>query len=294
VHTRLLGQLAASALAAVLVTRAAAAELPPPGSIPDYTGPRTLALSSGIGIASGNEGIYVNPAALAARKRYSIDASTLIDRRGADTVGQFFGSSVVDSQSAPVTAAISYLRAQKGPYTGNIFHLALGGPVMERLYVGATVKYLSLKGPVQNVDDVTAATVDAGLFWQVADYVSLGAVGYNLVPIGNDAVGPRAVGAGIGVGSDESIQVTADWRADFDRTGKTTNRYGVGAEWLLLHLVPLRAGFQKDETLDTQWWSAGAGFVSRSGLALEVGYRQSTKTPSARTIAASIRVFLFD
>ena len=34
--------------------------------------------------------------------------------------------------------------------------------------------------------------------------------------------------------------------------------------------------------------------VSKDGIALEVGYRQSTKTPAARTIAASLRVFLFD
>ena len=61
---------------------------------------------------------------------------------------------------------------------------------------------------------------------------------------------------------------------------------------LLGRLVPLRAGWMKDETLDTQWWSVGAGLVTRSGVALDVGYRQSIEDPSARTIAATLKLFL--
>jgi hypothetical protein len=49
----------------------------------------------------------------------------------------------------------------------------------------------------------------------------------------------------------------------------------------------------KDETLDGQWWSAGAGLISQGGVALDVGYRQSLDTPSARTIAATLKMFLF-
>jgi hypothetical protein len=61
---------------------------------------------------------------------------------------------------------------------------------------------------------------------------------------------------------------------------------------LLGRLVPLRAGWMKDETLDTRWWSIGAGLVTRNGVALDVGYRQSLDDPSARTIGASLKVFL--
>lgn len=285
VRTRILCHLAAIALASTT----SAAELPPAGGIPDLTGPRTLALSSGVGIANGNDGLFVNVASIAARRRYAVDTMLLVDRRGADTVGQWYGTSVVDSMSSPVTAAVAYARAQKGEYTGNEWHLALAGPVMEKLYVGVAGKYYSLKGP----QNVSAATVDAGLFWQVADYVSVGAAAYNLVPIGNAAIGPRGAGAGLAVGSDQSVQFTADWRTDFDRHDKTTNRYGIGAEILLGQLVPIRGGWQRDEVLDIDWWSIGAGLVSQSGVALDIGYRQGVKEPSARTIAASLRVFLF-
>ncbi len=259
--------------------------------IPDLVGPRSLALSSGIGIANANDGLFLNPASVAARRRYSIDALLLVDRRGADTTGEWYGGSVVDSMSAPVTGLVSYMRSQKGEYEGNLWHLGLAGPIVEKLYIGLTGKYYSVKGP----RNTSAATADAGLFWQPADDVSIGAAGYNLVSIANPAVAPRGWGAGFAVGSDESFQVTADWRADLDRnTSKTLNRYGVGAEALLGRMFPIRAGWQRDDVLATDWWSIGAGLVSRSGVALDVGYRQGMKDPSARTIAASLKMYFFN
>jgi hypothetical protein len=67
----------------------------------------------------------------------------------------------------------------------------------------------------------------------------------------------------------------------------------VGAEALLGELVPVRAGWMKDETLGGSWWSVGAGLVTRSGVALDIAYRQSIDDPSARTIAAALKLFLF-
>jgi len=268
---------------------AIAAEPPPPAGIPDLVGPRAMALSSGTGIAASNEGLYLNPAAAGARKRYSIEALLLVDRRSSDTTAQFVGGSVVDSLSGPVVGGVSYLRSQRGEFQGNFWHAMLGGPIAKDLHLGVAGKYLSVKGP----RNTSAATADAGLFWQPLENFSLGAAGYNLVPVSNDAVAPRGAGAGVGIGSDRSFQVTADWRADFDRRGKTTNRYGAGLEVLLGNLVPLRAGWSKDEMLDTRWWSVGAGLVTQTGVALDIAYRQSLDDASARTIAATFKVFLF-
>jgi hypothetical protein len=268
---------------------ARAAEPALPMGIPDVVGPRALALSSGIGVAASNEGLYLNPAAAAARKRYSLEGILLVDRRGADTSAELFGGSVVDSLSGPVSAGASYLRAQRGLFEGNVWHLMLGGPIAQGLTLAVSGKYLSVKGP----RNASAATADAGLFWQVNDSFSIGAAGYNLVPIANELVAPRGAGVGVGLGNDRSFQVTGDWRADFDRGGKTTNRYGAGVEVLLGNLVPVRAGWQRDETLDTRWWSLGAGLVTQAGIALDVGYRQSLDDPSSRTIAATMKLFLF-
>jgi hypothetical protein len=278
---------------AVLLAPAAAggAGAIPPGGIPDLTGPRSLALGASIGVAAGNEGIFVNPAALAARRRYSVEAFGLVERRGAETATTFVGGSVVDSLSAPVTAAVAYTRAARGEYEGNLWYLALAGPVAQKLYVGATGKLLSARSAL---DPVTAATVDAGIFWEVTDLVSVGAAGYNLVPVGHAVVAPLGYGAGLSVGSEQTFHVVADWRADEDRGGKTTNRYAVGGEALLGDLVPVRVGWTKDGTLGTQWWSAGAGLVSRQGIALDVGYRQSIDAPTAREIGVSLKLFFFE
>jgi hypothetical protein len=275
---------------------AAATEPPGPGGIPDLAGPRALALSASIGVAAGNEGLFLNPAAIGVRRRYSIESGLMVDRRGAETTGRLYGASVVDSISSSVGVGISYLRADEGLYTGGIWHGVLTGPIAEGLNLGVSAKYLSvdptsLAGPGARSSD--AITMDAGLYWQVARLVSVGAAGYNLVSIANEAIAPQGAGAGIGVGSDQSFQVTADWRADFETGGATTNRYAAGVEVMLGEAVPIRAGWMRDEKLGGQWWSAGAGLVTRNGVALDFGYRQSLDDPNARTIAATLKVFLF-
>jgi hypothetical protein len=293
----------------VLSGAARAADPVPVGGIGDIVGPRSLALQASTGIASGNEGLYVNPGAIASRKRYEIDGGAFFDRRGADTVGQVFGGSIVDSESSPMTAGVSYLRVQKGPYEGNLVHFALAGPLTEGFYLGVLGKYLSLTGqtvggtPVLGtpaspaspitLPNVSAVTADAGIFWQVAHLVSLGVAGYNLVPVGNKIVAPLGMGAGVAVGSDRSFQVTGDWRTDFDApAGRNANRWAAGAEALLFDMVPVRAGWMKDGPLDTSWWSAGVGLVTPTGVALDVGYRQSMDDPKARVIAATLKLFV--
>ncbi|HEX9243151.1 MAG TPA: hypothetical protein VF875_11975 [Anaeromyxobacter sp.] len=267
---------------------AAAADPIPPGGVPDVVAARTLSLAASIGVASGNEGIYVNPGAIAARKRYSVEGMILFDRRGAENVDRFYGGSVVDSQTSSITAGLSYLHDQGALYTGNVLHLALAGNLAEAFHVGVTGKLFSLEGPTS----YRAGNVDAGAYWQVSELVSMGFVGYNLLSSGNSVVSPMAAGAGFAVGSDRYIQVTGDWRADFDRNGgKTTNRWAGGAEALLGDVVVVRGGFMRDETLGTNWWSAGVGVVTQSA-ALDVGYRQSTTDASARQVAATLKVFV--
>ncbi len=279
--------LAAALLAAAT---AAAAQTPLPAGVPDLVGPRALALSASIGVAASNEGVWTNPATVGARKRYSLETDAFVDRRGSDTTARYYGGSVVDSVSAPVAAGISYMRADEGPYTGNAWWGTLAGPVAQGLYLGVSGKYLSFKGP----KNVSAATVDAGVFWAVAPKLSVGFAGYNLVSIDDPNVAPLGYGAGVGIGDDRSIQVTADWRADQDRVlNKTANRWSVGAEVLLGDLVPVRAGWMRDEVLGGSWWSVGAGLVTRGGVSLDVGYRQSLDDPSARTIAAALKLFMF-
>lgn len=257
-----------------------------PGGVTEISGPRALGIGAAIGIASGNDAIFVNPGALAARRRYSAEAALWIERRGGDTTEQVWSGTVADSLSSPVAAAVAYGRASDGVDTGSLYHLALAGPISEGFYLGVTGKYFDVSGR----ESVSAATVDAGIFWEVTQYVGVGVTGYNLAPTGHEAVLPRGVGAGLSIGSDTSAHGSFEWRSDLDRLGKTTNRYSFGAEVLLGNVAPLRASYVIDETLDTKWWSVGAGLVSAKGGGVDIAYRQSVDDPNARVIAVAAKL----
>jgi hypothetical protein len=275
---------------------------PEAGGLADLAGPRALGLSAAAGIVSGNDGIFVNPGALAARKRYSVESLFAVDRRGGTTVGKYAGVSVVDALTSPVATSLAWIRPLEGAQGGNLLMGGLAGALSDRFYFGAQARYYSIRqdrtdGTVEKVDAVTA---DAGIFWEVSDYVALGVSGFNLAPIGHERVAPRSVGAGLSLGSDTSLKLSVDWRADLDRRvdaagkARTTNRYGAGLEALLGEMVPVRLGYLKDDTLETSWWSAGVGLVTASGAAIDVGYRQSIEKPDARVIAVSFKLMFLE
>jgi len=273
------------------------------GGLADFTGPRALGLSAATAPGFTKRPSLPETMPVAARKRYSVETLFAVDRRGGTTVGKYTGASIVDSLSAPVTVSFAWLHPLEGAQGGNLLVGGLAGPVADKLYFGAQARYLSLRQdprlPSGAVERISAITADAGLFWELSDSLALGVSGFNLVPSGHELAAPRSVGAGLALGSDTSLKLSLDWRADFDRgtlTGKarTTNRYGAGLEVLLGNMFPIRAGFLSDETLDTSWWSAGLGLVTTSGAAVDVGYRQSLKVPDARVIAVSFKLMFLE
>ena len=271
-----------------LVAAPARAAPPAPPTVADLSGARSAAIGGGRGLALGNEGIFLNAAALAARRRYSIETQWMLERSGASTAGQFFTASAVDSQLSDVTGGFAYTRVTSGPSVGNAFHLALASALSSRVFAGITGKYLSLSGE----DDMSAATVDASLFVPLGGLLSAGVAGYNLVPVGHHDQAPRALGTGVAFGDGRRFNVSADYRRDFQRGDGASNAFGFGAEALLGRNFPLRAGFLRDETRDGRWWSAGAGFVSAAGAALDLLYRQSLDAPSDRTFGVALKLLI--
>ncbi len=296
-HTRPL-RLAAAPVLSLLLAGGAAAGTPAPLTIPDLAGPRTLALGGGVGLASGSEALFSNPAALAARKRYVVDTFYLTDRRpgldGSAERQDFFGGTAADSATTGVAAGFSYTRAMKGVETGTLLRLGLATQLTRGLSVGVQGNYFDLHG-AERIDK--NFNLDAGVFLQVSPKVSVGAAGYNLVHNEHREVLPRAWAAGFAVGADTSLQLVGEYRIEHDRaraadgSAKSTNRYSVGAEYLFANAVPVRAGYERDETLDTSWWSAGVGYVTQRYV-VDLAFRQSTTDPTARTFALALRVFV--
>ncbi len=276
-------------LAVLLLATPVRGEEPLPTGVPDLVGARGLSLGAYRGLAPGNDGIFTNAAALAARRRYAIETQWLLDRRGADNVLQILTGSVVDSEGA-ATAGFAYTRVLSGPWQGSLFHLPIAFPLGERFFLGATGKYQSLDGPLH--DQMRAANVDLSAFWQASSVFSLGGAVYNLLDAGHHTEQPRAYGAGAAVGDDRTFHLAVDWRGDAQREGKLTNLYAVGAEVLLADVAPLRAGYLRDETRHASFWSAGAGFVSSSGVGVDLAYRQCIERSDERVLALGIKLFV--
>jgi hypothetical protein len=278
--------LVAAAVAALAVlSQPRAAEPVPYGGVPDVTTARLLALGAGVAGAVGNDGLILNPAATAMRRRYAAETVGYLDRRGSQDVTRTYGGTVVDNLTSSVAYGLGWLHTDQGVDQGNTWLFSLAGPVADGIFLGATGRYLDMHG----VENVSAVTADLGLAWVLSEYLAFGAAGYNLVPVGNIAVAPRGAGVGIALGTDSTVRLTADWRVDLERADKTANRYGVGLEAMLGRYVPLRGGWFKDELLKTSWWSFGAGLLTPTGVGIDVGYRQSIDDPNARTLSLVVK-----
>ena len=263
---------------------------PVPAAIPDLVGARNLALGAYRGVLAGNDGIYTNAASLAVRPRYELDGEWLLDRAGGETALQALSISVVDSTATSVTGGIGYTRVLSGPWIGHLLAVPIAFRAGESLYLGTTVKYGSLDGPAG--DRMRAFNADASAYFRVARLVGLGVSGYNLVRTGHKFVQARAVGAGLSIGDPARYQVAADWRGDFDRRGRMTSLVAVGGEYLVADLVPLRAGYVKDDTREASFWSVGAGVVTPDGYGLDLSYRQRFEDPTEYTLGVSFKLFV--
>ncbi len=288
--------LAALALAAPAAAQTTA-KVVDAGGLADLAGPRTLALGGSTALVQANDGLLSNPGSVAARRRYSVESLFAVDRRGGSNAGRYLGLSVVDALSGPVAASFAWVHPMEGFQDGNLFLVGLAGKVGEGLYLGAQGRYLAIREDLAagGQEKVSVVTADAGLLWEVSELISVGVAGFNLVPTGHERSAPRSMAAGLAIGSDTSFRLVGDWRADFDRNevgGKpaTTNRYSVGVEAFLGNMVPVRAGWLKDEVLKTSWWSGGVGLVTASGVAIDVGYRQSLDRSDVRVISAAFKM----
>jgi hypothetical protein len=282
-------QLAAAVVAAAMPLRGTAADLLPP-SAADLIGARGLGLAAYRGLASGNDGMFTNAAALAAYRRYAVEFQFLQERLTGARQWQSFQGSIVDSETTAFTGGFAYTRVTNGVATGNLFHVPLAAAIGNGLYGGITGKYMKLKSDAAGSFEV--ATADASLYWQASSMVGFGVAGYNLVPVGDRPDAPQSMGAGLSIGDQRRFNLAGDWRGDYQRRGKLTSAWSAGAELLAADAMPVRAGFVKDGVRGGSFWSVGLGYVSSGGMAFDIGYRQGFDAAQDRTFAAGVKFFM--
>lgn len=314
-----LAPLALLALLALLGAEAARAQ--------DFIGTRALSLGEAYrAIATGNDAIYMNPAGIAQIPRYSPE---LHYNFNLDKEDHQVDLSVVDSKTTMVAAGLGYtFQGRELTRRLTLQHtatLALAYPLFPQLFtVGVGLKYVNISDAIVG-NYMNALSADVGLLATLPGGVSLAAVGYNLIPIrstdiplsaalaaawdlgplsalifgGGPSAGPvidasgalRQPGLGAFRGPLSNLVLTADWYINFFTLDGPQSRISAGVEYLLLDLVPLRAGYQWNQEEANHLVSIGAGFILPY-FGFDVAFQQSVVDLDHRTFAMSLKFFL--
>ncbi len=297
----------------------------------DFTGARAMSLGEAYrATASGNDAIYFNPAGLVVIPRYSPETHYQFDLVQEQHV---IDISIVDSKTSPMAAGLAYTFNGALTSRRSLQHtatLALAVPVADRfLSVGAGLKYVNVSDAFLG-NYLNALSADLGILSRPFGGLSFAAVGYNLIPIqsaraplsagfagaldlgplsalifgGSPSFGamPNAAGTssmstmGDLVGPLSGWTFEVDWHLAFATLYGTQSRWSVGTEYLLLEMVPLRAGYQYEEHAfgtgdEDHLLSVGTGFIIPL-FGLDVAYQQSVTRADRAQIAVSLKFFL--
>jgi len=225
---------------------------------------------------SGTSGIYLNPASLPMMPIYHFGGNY----RYTGDEQQHGGSiTIVDSVTTVVAAglAFDYGRISEPHFDHQSFdgRLALAGQAGNIFYFGATGRYLHLE---QNIDgkkwgpagraalpasgsaQVDGFTLDVGLALMLGEVVTLGAVGYNLVPT-ESMFAPLQLGSGISIRLFDMLMLEGDAVVDFSSHRETSADIRFGAEVFIAGTFAIRAGYDYDTHHDLHAISGGLGYV---------------------------------
>jgi len=299
----------------------------------DFVGARALGLAESYrATATGNDGLYFNPAGLPMLKRYSIEGQYLMSLRDERYVGDI---TLVDSKTNPLAVGLAYTflgsELTKRQTIGHTATLGAAYPVLDELLsVGAGFKYKSVTDAIAG-NYLNALTADVGVLSRVrAVGLSFAGVGYNLVPIrtaqsshvpvsaalavaldlgplsalifgGSPSLGPVQTAAGLpssgGFGSLrgplDGLTLSVDYLVNFETIGGQRSRISTGVEWLLLDIVPLRGGYLFDEASGDHKVSVGAGVILPY-FGLDIAYQQGLvpERLDERLLAIALKGFL--
>ena len=233
----------------------------------------------------GAEAVLGNPASLGLWRTYRIEATGSYDTAVKDGIGSI---AVTDAASSILAAGFSYhylsLRPATGRRNGHHTVLGLALPLSQSVFLGASTRYLVLRGP----DSLSAAAVDAGLLFRVGQALVAGVSAHNLV--GSDtAYLTRYYSAHAGYVAG-LFTLATDVRADF--TGERTRwSYGAGLEYILGEALPVRVGYGYDTLNRSSELGVGAGIMTEGG-GLDLSYKHDFSDRGSRLLALTFKVQL--
>ncbi|MEM7589702.1 MAG: hypothetical protein AAF320_06070 [Myxococcota bacterium] len=210
-------------------------------------------------ISTDGEAVLYNPAGLVSMPRFGIQGNYAYT-----FVGPVHDAGVMlmDSKTLPLAVGLSYFFDAEPFQTfaehtfAHLAILSLAYPIFSRnLGLGINLSYRNL--PKITADgSLHKVSLDTGLTMRFSRWFSVAAVGYNLIPTRVDRV-PMGVGLGLSsvvlahseemtpLGVYNGLTLAIDWALNGLLYAESPeHNLSVGAEYLLLTLVPLRVGYQ--------------------------------------------------
>lgn len=293
----------------------------------DFVGTRGLGLGESYrAIATGNDAIYMNPAGITQIPRYAAEAHynfNLYDEQ------HQFDVSILDSKTAAFAAGLAYtLKGSEFTRRSTFKHTATGAAgytiVPELFSVGVGFKYVNLSDAILG-NYLNALTADVGTLATLPGGVNLAAVGYNLIPFqssevpisaafaaawdlgplsawlfgGAPSFGPSVDASGAirpprplhPFGILDGLTLSLDWYIEFFSLYGPQHRVSTGVEYLILEMVPVRAGYMWNQGEGDHIISVGTGFIVPF-FGLDVAFQQSVRDFDRRVFSVSFKFFL--
>jgi len=277
--------------------------------------PRSAAMGGALrAMGTGTSALLLNPAALPGARLYHVEAIAQVTP---ETDRQVYGGAVVDSVTSRLAGAFSFMGgwADRAGIDRTFLDMRLGlaYPITDRFMVGITGRYFKLSqsglgpfglssvsgglldsaatttSPPGRLAIVNNLTLDIGLVAKPTDNIYIAAVGQNLTYPKNGLM-PTIVGGGLGYAGD-TFSIEADGLADLNSWDKPTVRVGAGAEYLVVGVVPIRAGYRFDQGAKLNTLSLGTGYIG-SFFSIEATVKRTLSNPGATTMIFSVAYFL--
>ena len=253
-------------------------------SLQEIMSTRAIAMGGAFrGTGLGADSVYGNPAAMALDKKYQTEVSGGYNIPAKDG---YAATALRDSASTDLAAGVGYTFLARGGEAarnwGNLTTVAAALPIANFLFLGASGKYMNQTG----AHAINAITMDAGALIRPFGGFILGVGAHNIIDTGHAELARYYSASAAYVAP--SFTVAADLRTTLMAENGKPN-LNVGAEYTIADLISLRAGYQHDFQLNTNFLGVGAGFTFQGG-GVDAAYRHEFGNENARIIAVTLRL----
>ena len=296
------------ALAALLLAAPldALGEKPLTGTLPTLN-PRAIALGQTLrASASGTSGLYLNPAVIAMTPLYHLEL--MYQYTGKDNM-HMGGVSLVDSVTTVVAAGVAFnysdITEKRTKHQAFDGRLAIAGGIGNVFYLGATGRYLYLEQnqseskwgpagkpalPSSGSRQVNGFTFDAGAALRLGSIVTLGLVGYNLIP-SHSIFAPMDLGTGLSLYLLSMLLLEANVVIDFTSHDRVNTEIHFGTELFLAKAVAIRLGYIYDIYYDLHSLSAGLAYIHPK-FSIDLGFMHEVIEDGRWQLGFSFKYFV--